>query len=319
MSSTYCRICLKRVTGEEGQSHRECCKTLFGSPRPPSLPYTWDQLNGLAEQIVRRHVTVPGVQPKLSLHLEQGGPRQEARLTLIGMEGGYILKPPVARYPEMPELEHLTMRMAGCFGIVTAECGLIPLEDGRLTFIAKRMDRAGGTKLHMEDMCQLTDRLTEQKYRGSMEQVGKAVLRHCTNSLFDALRLFDVTLFCFLTGNSDMHLKNFSLLYRPGGEIALAPAYDLLPTVLLLPEDTEEMALTINGRKRRLERKDFMQFAASLSLTEKQAENALARLSQHLGSALHMLENGFCTPEMTVRYRELIRARAHRLALAFDQ
>ena len=315
MSSTHCRICLQPVTGEDGPSHGACSKTLFGSPRPPALPYTWEQLNGLAEQIVRRHVTVPGVQPKLSLHLERGGSRQGARLTLVGLEGGYILKPPVTRHPEMPELEHLTMRMAGCFGIATAECGLIPMEDGCLAFITKRMDRDGGTKLHMEDMCQLTDRMTEQKYRGSMEQVGKAVLRHCTNSLFDALRLFEVTLFCFLTGNSDMHLKNFSLLYRPGGEVALSPAYDLLPTVLLLPEDAEEMALTINGRKRRLGRKDFMQFAASLNLTERQAENACVRLSRNLGKALQLLENGFCSPATKVRFRELILVRARRLAL----
>ena len=162
---------------------------------------------------MRQHVTVPGVQPKLSLHLERGERPQNSRFTLVGLEGGYILKPPVTRFPEMPELEHLTMRIAKCFGLSTAECGLIPLEDKRLAFVTKRMDRDGETKLHMEDMCQLTDRLTEQKYRGSLEQVGKVILRHCSNPLFDALRLFEVTLFCFLTGNSDMHLKNFSLLY----------------------------------------------------------------------------------------------------------
>ena len=237
-------------------------------------------------------------------------------MTLVGLEGGYILKAPVARYPEMPELEHLTMRMAECFGISTAECGLIPLEDGQLAFITKRMDREGERKLHMEDMCQLTDRLTEQKYRASMEQVGKAIIRHCDNALFDAIRFFEVALYSFLTGNSDMHLKNFSLLHRQDGSIALSPAYDLLPTQLLLPEDEEESALTLNGRKKRLGRNDFMRLAASLQLTEKQAVNTFDRFADNLSAALELLGKGLCSQEMKERFKELIGARAERLGLS---
>ena len=264
MSEHRCRICLQSLEKGEALYHPTCCKKLFGSALPPVLPYSWGQLNELAEQIVRQHVAVPGVQPKLSMHIKRSGRAQDARLTLVGLEGGFILKPPVAQYPEMPELEHLTMRMAGCFGIAVAECGLIALEDGQWAFITSRMDRVGESRLHMEDMCQLTDRLTEQKYRGSLEQVGRAVHTHCTNQLFDALRLFELTLFCFLTGNADMHMKNFSLLYELGGEINLSPAYDLLPTNLLLSEDREEAALTLNGKKRRISRDDFMQFGTTL-------------------------------------------------------
>lgn len=316
MNKPVCKICLKSMGREEGTYHAACCKLLFGSSQPPKMPYTWKQLNGLAEQIVRSNVTVPGVQAKLSLHLDKGGPRQGGRLTLVGLEGGYILKPPVDEYPEMPELEHLTMRMAGVFGIRFAECGLIALEDGKLAYITKRMDRDGSDKLHMEDMCQLTDRLTEQKYRGSMEQVGRAILRHCSNPLYDALRLFEVTLFYFLTGNSDMHLKNFSLLYRPGGEIDFSPAYDLLPTKLLLPTDPEETALTLNGKKNRLSRKDFMRFAESLRLTEKQAANACSRFAGKLPAALQVLDNGCCSEGMKQQYRDLINERALRIGLA---
>ena len=239
MNKSTCHICLQSLENAGGLYHASCCKRLFGSSRPPAFPYAWKELNELAERIVSQHVTVPGVQPKLSMHLERGGRRQDARLTLVGLEGGYILKPPVAEYPEMPELEHLTMRMARCFGISMAECGLIPLDDGQLAFITKRMDRDGTDRLHMEDMCQLTDRLTEQKYRGSLEQVGKAILRHCANPLFDALRFSRWPYSVSLTGNSDMHLKNFSLLYQSGNTVALSPAYDLLPTRLLLPEDEE--------------------------------------------------------------------------------
>jgi serine/threonine-protein kinase HipA len=109
------------------------------------------------------------------------------------------------------------------------------------------MDRVGVHKLAMEDMCQLTDRMTEEKYRGSLEAVGKKILQHCSHPGLDALRFFEVNLFSFLTGNSDMHLKNFSLIRSQDGEIRFSPAYDLLPTVLLLPEDTEESALTMHG------------------------------------------------------------------------
>ena len=167
----------------------------------------------------------------------------------------------------------------------------------------------------MEDMCQLTDRLTDQKYRGSMEQVGKAIRRHGSNPMFDVLRLFDLSLFCFLTGNADMHLKNFSLLYRPGGEIALSPAYDLLPTVLLLPQDTEETALTLNGRKRRLTTSDFAQFGICLGLTEKQIDNARSRLRASLPAAFEILRAGMCSVPVKQRYKGLMEARARRLDL----
>ena len=129
----------------------------------------------------------------------------------------------------------------------------------------------------------------EDAYGNLREQVGKVILRYCTNPLYDALRLFELALFCFLTGNADMHLKNFSLLYAPGGEVALSPAYDLLPTVLLLPEDTEETALTLNGRKRRLTDNDFKRFGASLKLTPKQTDNAFGRFTKNLPAALATL------------------------------
>jgi serine/threonine-protein kinase HipA len=315
MNKSTCHICLQPLKNGDTLYHAACCEKLFESPRPPVFPYTWKELNELAARIVRHHVTVPGVQPKLSMHLERSGGQKGSRFTLVGLEGGYILKPPVAEYPEMPELEHLTMRLAGCFGIATAECGLIPLDDGKMAYVTRRMDRKGKLRLHMEDMCQLTDRLTEQKYRGSMEQIGKVILRHCDNALLDALRFFELTLFSFLTGNSDMHLKNFSLLYFPGGAISLSPAYDLLPTKLLLPQDEEDSALSINGRKKKLARVDFLNLAKLLRLTEKQAENALSRFSAKLEGAYPLIEKGCCTPEMKSRYVALMHERANRLEL----
>ncbi len=306
-----CRICLALLEEGVEDYHVACSRRLFDSPVPPVLPYSWDDLNALAEQVVRRHVTVPGVQPKMSLHLERG--KSHGRLTLVGMEGDLILKPPVAAYPEMPELEHVTLRMAEAMGIQTASGGLIALQDGRWAFISRRMDRADSTKRHMEDLCQLTDRLTERKYSGSLEQVGKVIWRHCEHPGFDALRFFELSIFCFLTGNADMHLKNFSLLYDPGGPAHLAPAYDLLPTALLLPEDRDETALTVNGRKRRLRQDDFLHLAKALSLTDKQVRNTFNRLTDKLDAALDILTRGFCGDTTKQRYRELLLRRAGHL------
>jgi len=312
-SEKKCYICLQTLQSGQSVYHPACCKKLFSASIPPELPYTWSQLNEMAESIIRQQVAVPGVQPKLSLHLESKGTSRPARFTLVSMAGGFILKPPVREYPNMPELEHLTMRMASKLGIATAECGLINLDDGQRSYITRRMDRQRGEKLHMEDMCQLTDRVTEQKYRGSMEQVGKAVLKYCTNPVFDTLRLFELTLFCFLTGNSDMHLKNFSLLYTLGGEVSLSPAYDLLPTNLLLPADMEESALTINGKKNKLNVNDFLRFGSTLRLTEVQIQNALERIFRNLDHAVSLIEQGFCSIEMKERYHSLIIERTKRL------
>lgn len=307
-----CSICCELSPG--GECHPRCCQKLFGTKIPPAIPYTWKSLNALAEKVVRQSVSVPGVQPKLSMHLEQPEkgvfPR---RLTLVGMEGRFILKPPVAAYPEMPELEHLTMKMAVHFGIETALCGLSALEDGRWAFIARRMDRSRTGKLHMEDMCQLTDRMTEQKYRGSLEQVGRAILQHTSNPGLDAVRFFEVVLYCFLTGNADMHLKNFSLLREEDGMVRLSPAYDLLPTVLLMPEDPEESALTLNGKKRKLVRADFLALARVLKLHDKVVEHTFDKFLKQIPAAVAFVAKGFCAPSTKRAMGKLIKERAARL------
>jgi serine/threonine-protein kinase HipA len=271
----------------------------------------------MAQKAISQSIVVPGVQPKLSLHLEKTNKEQTSRLTIVGLEGNLILKPPVAEYPDMPELEHLVMRMAGEFGIQTAVSGLLPMAGGQLCFITKRMDRAEKQKLHMEDFCQITDNLTAQKYQGgSMEKVAKTVLRYCTNTGFDALRLFELTVFCFLTGNSDMHLKNFSVLHLPTKEIILSPAYDLLPVKLLLPEDHEEMALPMLGKKSNFHWEHFERWASeSLMLNPVQLRNVLNRFALAIPRALELIPRGFAEKRNQELLDELIRTRAKRLGL----
>ena len=310
---TACHICGRPLEAEESLYHAKCSAALFGNRSVPALRYSREDLNKLAENIIKRSVAVPGVQPKLSLHLERSGEPGGGRFTLVGLEGDFILKPPTMDYPGMPELEHYTMRLAGATGLDVVPCGLIPLAGGELAYITRRMDRTKQGPLHMEDMGQLTDKLTEQKYRGSMEQVGKAVLRYSSNPGFDALRLFELTLFCFLTGNADMHLKNFSMIYEPDGVIRLSPAYDLLPTKLFIPMDQEELALTVNGKKRHLRRKDFDAFGQALTLTDRQIANAHRRLQRNLAKAVDDLPAAFISNSRQNEFSELLKGKMERL------
>lgn len=164
----------------------------------------------------------------------------------------------------------------------------------------------------MEDMCQISGRLTEHKYLGSVEQVGKLIYQYSSAPGLDRINYFDLLLFCFLTGNADMHLKNFSLL-RSGAGYRLSPAYDLLPTALLLPEDEEESALTVDGRKRKLSRSVFLSAAATLGIPMPAAEKSLAAMLDAIPAALDILRGGFVSEEMTARYATLLEERAERL------
>jgi len=311
-----CLACYQSLDGEHDY-HAKCCKAFFGRQRPPVLPYELNQLEELAEKIVKSHITVPGVQEKLSLHLEEAEDAA-GKLTLVGLWGDHILKPPVRTYPEMPEVEDLTMHLASLWNIETVPHCLIRLLSGELAYITRRIDRDGDRKIyHMEDMCQLTDRLTEQKYHSSMEKIGKAISRFSSHPLFDIITFFDTTLFCFITGNADMHLKNFSLYYRNTELVQLSPAYDLVSTRLLIPvkDDPEELALTLNGKKSKLKRHDFDVFAESLGLSEKQTANAYTRASSSLSSTLSFIENSFVSDEKKGLLKDLINERVERLRL----
>ncbi|MBT7311663.1 HipA domain-containing protein [bacterium] len=311
-----CLICCQ-PTADKSLYHPDCCTQLFDKPEPPQLPWTWDELNSRAEKSIHNRIAVAGVQPKLSLHLDHSD-KENSRLTIVGLEGGLIMKPPVKAYPEMPELEHLVMQLAKLFSIQTAVSGLMPLESGELCYLTKRMDRAGKEKIHMEDMCQITGNMTAQKYRGgSMEKVARMVLRHCSNSGLDAVRLFELTVFCFLTGNSDMHLKNFSLMHYSDGEIELSPAYDLLPTNLLLPEDKEESALTISGKKNKIKWEDFNAWGIDhLQLLPKQIENVCSNFEEAIPKAIEFIPNSFVSFTNQKKMIELIADRSSRLGLS---
>lgn len=272
-------------------------------------------MDELAKQVIERSIAVPGVQPKLSLSLVQKSvERSDVRLTVVGALGGqYIFKPPSERFPEMPENEHVTMHMAESFGIRVVPSSLIRLSSGELSYITKRVDRSEtGEKIHMIDMFQITEAF--DKYKGSMEKVGRALTSYSSNTLLDKTFIFDIVLFCFVTGNNDMHLKNFSMIEGASGWV-LSPVYDLLNVAIVLPEDSEELALTLCGKKRKLNRQHFEQFGKGLELNSKQIKVAFNRIKKNRANALEWIDRSFLSGKMEKAYREIMDGRYRQLGL----
>lgn len=307
-----CLYCYDPIEGDK-DFHKKCSLAFFGTPTPPHIEYCWDQMDELAKQVVERRVAIPGMQPKLSMSLiRESAKAANARLTIVGALGGqYILKPPSGRFPEIPENEHLTMRMAATFGIPVAPSSLIKLKSGELCYITQRIDRGGqGEKLHMLDMFQITEAF--DKYKGSMEKIGKALDAYSSNTLLDKTYFFDLALFSFLTGNNDMHLKNFSIIETPSGW-GLAPAYDLLNVALVFPEDKEELALALAGKKKKLNRGHFEQLAFGMGLTPKQIKGAFHRMQKNKSKAWKLIDRSFLSEGMKAAYKDIILERYLRL------
>lgn len=297
--------CLYCYRDSEGDFHTNCSKKIFGIPKPPNVPYTEEDLLNLAEQMIKGKATITGVQPKLSLHIEKPDNESE-KLTIVGLWGQYILKPQSPKWEELPQIEDLTMHLAEISNIRTAEHSLVRLGSGELAYITKRMDRRDGSKQHMEDMCQLLERLTEDKYKSSHEQIAKEIKRSSVNPGLDLVRFYELTLFSFLTGNADMHLKNFSLIKNDHGDYELAPAYDLVASALVVEGDDEELALTLCGKKKRLEKTDFLRAMTTSGIPDKAAENILNKYSRLPNRWLDFVSQSFLSKEMREQYSQLI-------------
>lgn len=307
-----CLYCYELKDGK-GDFHPKCAASFFGTEKAPVIPYAFDEMAELAKQVVDRSISVPGVQPKLSMSLiKEVQENSDQRLTVVGALGGnYIFKPPTTAFPELPANEHLTMRMAEDFGIPVVPSSLIRLQSGELSYITKRIDRTEALeKIHMLDMFQITEAF--DKYKSSMEKVGKAVGLYASNTLLDKLILFEITIFSFLTGNNDMHLKNFSLIETPSGW-KLSPAYDLLNVSIANPEDKEELALSLLGKKSRFKKADFFDYGKSLALTDKQIEGVFKRFQKFKKKGVQWVKNSFLSKEMQEKYLDLMEERYERI------
>ena len=272
-------------------------------------------MNELALRVLQSQMTVTGVLPKISLNLASREHKSDPkRFTIVGLWSDYILKPPTTNFPQMPEVEDLTMHLAKIVRINIVPHSLIRLKSGQLAYITKRIDRDSKQKLHIEDMCQLTERLTEHKYHASYEQIGKAILKYSGNPDIDIANFCEVVLFSFLTGNADMHLKNFSVIYDPATGPVLSPAYDMLSTALVNPADDEDLALTLNGKKKRINRKDFEMAFSTLKLDEKQQANLFSKMGKARNKWIEFVQISFLSTDFKDKYIQIINERFDRIA-----
>lgn len=308
-----CLCCGKPLLGNyQSDWHNRCIKKFFGTSVLPDIRIDDDTLKRLASETSNKGFTVPGVQKKLSLHLFEAD--DTPRLTLVNYPTGYILKPQVKEYEALPESEHLVMSMAEMAGIITVPHGLIDGNMGR-AYITKRIDRVikkdSVKKLAMEDFCQLDLRLTDDKYRGSYERCAKLIKKYSSRIGIDMTEFYVRLVFSFIVGNSDMHLKNFSLIETDvaSTEYVLSPAYDLLPVNANLPSDTEQFALTMNGKKTNIRKKDFLIFADSCDITRQAAEKIIKKLVSMEGKFITACEDSLLPDTLKERLIKIISER----------
>lgn len=313
-----CLYCYLELEKGQGDFHPACARKFFGSETAPRLPYTRDNMSELARKVIRASTSVTGVQAKMSLDIDRGGKNEPAKFTIVGLWGKYIFKPQSDKYPCLPELEDLTMKMAEAARIPTARHSLIRLADGELGYLTLRMDRGrSGEKISMLDMCQLSNRLTEHKYYGTYQQLAETVKKFSSAPMLDVQRFWEIVLFSWITGNSDMHCKNFSLLDTGNGEYALAPAYDLLAVLLADPADTEEMAMsfTVGGEKTGFGRDTFLSAFIQSGIPAPVANRMIERPKELLPVWKELVDRSFLPEKMKVSYCRLLDNRIGRLML----
>ena len=307
---TKCLYCYLEITDEkhiQHEYHQSCSKKIFGSKIPPIIEYSQSEMLELGVEVVKNKKTITGVQPKLSLDREKmKGDSNAERFTIVGLWGQYILKPQTELYQELPEIEDVTMHLAECVKIKTVPHSLIRLKSGELAYITKRVDRSKKRKFHMEDMCQLTERQTEHKYKGSHEQIAKAINLYTSNPGLEKVNFYELVLFCYLTGNKDMHLKNFSLLKNENKEYNLCPAYDLVASELVVEGDEEELALNLNGKKRKLKKKDFEAAMNNGGINSKAIQNIFSKFEGIDKTWFDIIDKSFLSKKMKQNYKKMI-------------
>ena len=307
-----CLYCYQELENGQVDYHPGCARKFFGSETAPLLPYSRENMSELARQVIRTSSSVTGVQAKMSLDVNRGGKNEPAKFTIVGLWGKYIFKPQSGQYPCLPELEDLTMKMAEAARIRTARHTLIRMADGELGYLTLRMDRGRkGEKISMLDMCQLSNRLTEHKYYGTYQQLAETIKTYSSAPMLDVQRYWEVVLFSWITGNSDMHCKNFSLIDTGNGEYSLAPAYDQLAVLLADPKDTEEMAMsfTVGGVKTGFNRTTFMTAFTQSGIPVAVADKMIERMKGCLPQWTELISQSFLPEQLKADYCGLLRNR----------
>ena len=302
-----CLCCYRPLNVGEVDFHARCAKRMFGAAKAPELPYTRKDINKLAKVVIGKQTTVTGVQAKLSVDMEKDTYGRPQRLTIVGVLGRYILKPQTERFVALPEMEDLTMHLAEIAHIATVPHSLIRFADGELNYITRRIDRTDdGRKLPMEDFCQIAGLLTEQKYQGSYEYIASLINQYSSMPALDAVNLWEQVIFAWIVGNADMHMKNFSLISQKRGEYRLTPTYDQVSTAIVMPEDTEELGMTLQGFKKGIMSFDFIHAMEDHGIDTKVAERIVARFQKYKQPWFDCIDDSFITDEQKEQFKLLI-------------
>ena len=279
------------------------------------LEYSYaDQLREVRQRSDK--MSIQGVQPKLSAVLKL----KDSSFALVDRGGRFMLKPNPLAYEEVPANEALTMRMAAEVGIEVPVHGLLCAKDASWVYFIKRYDRVGRTgKIHVEDFAQLSGATRETKYDSSLERVVQLAEQFCTFPAIEKPKLAKRLLFCFLTGNEDMHLKNFSV-WMQDGVVSLTPAYDLLNSTLVIENAKEESALPLQGKKRKLSKELWLDYYCKerLKLTLGQIDKVMKDLQKGMPVFDRLIGQSFLSEGRQARYRKILHDRAKRLGLKDD-
>lgn len=296
-----------QILEEPGASyHPACAEKTFGVRWAPHLDLSLEDFPRVAQEMAGK-MSISGVQPKIIMELDH----KTKTLQPAPSGGSFVVKPQNNIFPDLPQNEDLGMHLAALYGISVPPHGLIKAKDGSFAYLIKRFDRTReDIKLAVEDFTQILE--TTNKYSLSYEQIGNAILRLCTNKFLDLQRYFERLLFCWVIGNGDMHLKNFSLMTNPEGEVLLAPAYDLLSSKLVIPGE-EDLAISMRGKKNKIKRKDFLEFALEQGLNQKAVENSIQRLLGLQGDFFQWTNSSFLPKEQKIRLTKIIKERFSRL------
>ncbi|MBT7713413.1 MAG: HipA domain-containing protein [Deltaproteobacteria bacterium] len=275
-----------------------------------NLPFTKEALRHEAAARAEK-MSIQGVQPKVSarLNIRQG------EFEIVDAGGKYILKPQSADYPELPENEDLTMRLAQTCGLEVPLHFLVRGSDDQPVYVIKRFDREGrNRKVSMEDFAQLSGLSRETKYSSSMETVVKLVEQYCTYPMVEKQKLLLLVLFSFIAGNEDMHLKNFSVISTQN-KVVLSPVYDLLNTSIAIPNPVEEMALPLNAKKSRITRYDLIDYYGNkcLQLNDRTIQKIQNQLLRAVHSWESVIMDSFLSQVMQKEYLKLLKLRLKRL------
>jgi len=302
-----CLYCYQELTDGHKDFHPHCAKQFFGTAEAPILPFSRSSINELAREAVLSRIAVTGVQSKLSMDVNKGGKDEPDRLTIVGLWGRFILKPKSDNFPWLPEVEDLTMHLASIAKISVVPHTLIRFSDGELSYVTRRIDRdRHGRKLLMEDMCQIAQRLTADKYKSSYENVAKLVRKYSSAPMLDLVNYWEVVVFSWITGNSDMHLKNFSLISEQPGQYVLSQAYDLANIHLVFPEDDEELALTVDGKKKKISRQNLVRAMKASGLDDKVIENIFRKFVKVAQQWYAFIDKSFLPVELMEQYKQEI-------------